>query len=400
MRTLEMKQLLGLGLLVLGLGCHTPEAVAPPAPPAPPARIETDVFVGGQEGPSGTTHYRIPSMVLAKDGSLLAFIEGRPSGADPGAPGDINISMKRSTDQGRTWGPVQVLSSRKDFDFSDPRPVVDETTGHVYLFFVQWPTNCAQNGDCVKPGLGDEASVLLYLKSLDHGRTWSGPVNVNPSVKDLTWRALNPGPGNGIQLRRQTPQQGGANGRLILPALIRDGQSNFHVVSVYSDDHGSTWKAAKQPTPGNGATEADLVELADGRLLLSARNDQSGPTRYHYLSADGGLTWELQPGIGGVLVSRVDASLVYAPGQPGRVLLVAPLGDPVPSERNRANLGVWVSEDEGKTFPRYTQLTTGYAAYSQGVLLPDGSLGVLVEVDPNTRVRFIRVGMGELLTKR
>ena len=40
-------------------------------------------------------------------------------------------------------------------------------------------------------------------------------------------------------------------------------------VSVYSDDHGATWKPG-EPTEGS-ADENKVVELSDGRLLLNSR---------------------------------------------------------------------------------------------------------------------------------
>jgi len=56
-------------------------------------------------GTGGYGCYRIPALARTEQGSLLAFAEARksPSGADRG---DIDIVLRRSTDDGRTWGPV------------------------------------------------------------------------------------------------------------------------------------------------------------------------------------------------------------------------------------------------------------------------------------------------------
>jgi sialidase-1 len=51
------------------------------------------VFESGKEGHKS---YRIPAIVNLKDGTLLAFAEGRVNNA--GDFGDINIVLKRSTD--------------------------------------------------------------------------------------------------------------------------------------------------------------------------------------------------------------------------------------------------------------------------------------------------------------
>ncbi|WP_258867505.1 exo-alpha-sialidase [Grimontia hollisae] len=98
---------------------------------------------------------------------------------------------------------------------------------------------------------------------------------------------MNAGPGQGIQL---------SSGRLIFPAIVLDAFTQLSVVSIYSDDHGVTWHAGQQtPTFMLEPSEADMVELNDGRILLSARND--GVTgignfnRYHFISSDQGQTW-------------------------------------------------------------------------------------------------------------
>ena len=54
---------------------------------------QTDLFVGGTD----TYHtYRIPSLIRAKNGALLAFCEGRKSSG--GDSGNIDLLLKRSTD--------------------------------------------------------------------------------------------------------------------------------------------------------------------------------------------------------------------------------------------------------------------------------------------------------------
>src|SRR5688572_12553883 len=69
-----------------------------------PAVSFTDVY---QAGDGGFHTFRIPSLVAARDGTLLAFAEGRRQGA--GDAGDIDLVLKRSRDNGRTWSAVQVI---------------------------------------------------------------------------------------------------------------------------------------------------------------------------------------------------------------------------------------------------------------------------------------------------
>lgn len=57
-----------------------------------------EVFISGEDG---YHTYRIPAIIRAEDGSLLAFAEGRRGGQ--GDSGDIDLVLKRSTDGGVTW---------------------------------------------------------------------------------------------------------------------------------------------------------------------------------------------------------------------------------------------------------------------------------------------------------
>lgn len=106
--------------LLLSLSC----AIATLAP----AVEQTDVFVSGQDG---YHTYRIPSVIRAANGTLLAFCEGRKnSGSDTG---DIDLMLKRSTDGGRTWGAAEVIWDDAANTCGNPCPVLDETTGTLWL---------------------------------------------------------------------------------------------------------------------------------------------------------------------------------------------------------------------------------------------------------------------------
>ena len=72
--------------------------------PPKPKVTKVTVFKAGQDG---YHTYRIPVIVRAKNGDLLAFAEGRKNGRDD--HGDIDIVLKRSSDSGQTWGPLQLV---------------------------------------------------------------------------------------------------------------------------------------------------------------------------------------------------------------------------------------------------------------------------------------------------
>src|SRR3954467_11672972 len=92
---------------------------------------ETDVFNAGAEG---YHTYRIPALVAMKSGTVLAICEGRKTGR--GDHGDVDLVQKRSTDGGKTWGPVELIYEEGDTEkitIGNPCPVVDQQTGTLWL---------------------------------------------------------------------------------------------------------------------------------------------------------------------------------------------------------------------------------------------------------------------------
>ena len=356
------------------------------------------IFVGGAEGAGGTACYRIPTLAAAPSGVLLAFAEGRRTPVDPGSGYPISINCKRSTDHGRSWSAVQVLASDPAYAYSDPRALVDRQRNQVFIFYTQWPVRSGAKS--VHPGVGSDSSVLFYRLSTDDGLTWRAPVNLNPLLKKPDWYMLASIVGVGVQLSRQTAAEGGANGRLIFPACVKDAGGVYHDLSLFSDDFGKTWRISPSMTPNHGASESDLVELSDGRLLLSARNHEPvSPIRFHYISRDGGQNWAIAGPVG-IPVTRVDCGLAYInrrnPSHPGCVLITAPLGTPIGSGFGRSNLGVWKSVDEGTTFPAYKQLISGFSGYSQIVQLSDSTVGIIFEATRATEIAFLECPIDDL----
>ncbi|MBN2512905.1 MAG: exo-alpha-sialidase [Sedimentisphaerales bacterium] len=363
-------------------GLHLPAVEVTIADDDLPVNFVSSVFVGGQEGPSGTSNYRIPGMTVAPDGSILAFAEGRRNGGDPGATLPIDMVMKRSTDHGKTWQPLVVLH-QSTFDYSDPRPVTDMEAGKVHLLYTQWPDLCGQG--CVPAGLSDNSSVMFLQTSVDNGLTWSGPINLNTQVKNPTWKALNSGPGHGIQLRWQSDPA--RNGRLLDPAHINGADA----VSVYSDDGGQTWQSGTVDVTAPSLNESDVVELTNGDLLWDARPG-SGLYRYWLKSTDGGQTWQYQ-GPGDIYITTVDCGIErFSAKRDGhdrdRIVFSGPLGSPVGSASGRYNMAIWTSYDEGESFTNPVQINNGFAAYSDIKRLADGSIGVIYEETGSTLIRL------------
>src|SRR6478609_4173776 len=93
------------------------------------------VFVSGTEAHKS---FRIPAIISIEKNTLLAFAEGRVEGA--GDFGDINIVMKRSVDNGKTWLPLQVIVDFDSLQAGNPAPVIDwkdplYPQGRIFLFY-------------------------------------------------------------------------------------------------------------------------------------------------------------------------------------------------------------------------------------------------------------------------
>ena len=85
----------------------------------------------------GVACYRIPALVTAVNGDLVAVMDERvTSCADLGGNKDINIVGRRSGDGGMTWSDLETIV---DHEFgksaSDPSLIVDRETGELFLFY-------------------------------------------------------------------------------------------------------------------------------------------------------------------------------------------------------------------------------------------------------------------------
>jgi len=344
----------GLRLVVPALlGILVPRGAAWSAPQdatrAADAPQQVDVYTSGTEG---YHTYRIPGVVITKTGTLLAFCEGRKTGS--GDQGDIDLVLRRSSDGGKTWGPMQLVHEEggtAKITIGNPCPVVDRQSGTIWLPF-------CRNNDRV-----------FVTKSSDDGKTWAAPTEITRSVKPPNWAWYATGPGHGIQL---------SSGRLLVPCDHSvggepgwDKQGYSHV--FFSDDHGATWKLG-------GSTEmkmdeCEAVELADGSILLCMRNYVKPNQRAFATSRDGGLSWSKPQKHPQVHCPVCQASIQRYSLPPGknRVLYSGPGGP------GRTHLAIRLSYDEGKSWPLAKVLHAGPSAYSDLVVLPDGTIGCLYE---------------------
>ncbi len=349
----------------------------------------TNVFVSGEQG---YHTYRIPSLLVTARGTLLAFAEGRKSGS--GDTGDIDLLVKRSTDQGRTWREPQSVWDDGVNTCGNPCPVVDRDSGTIWLLMT-W-----NRGDDPEPKIiaqqSQDTRRVFVTRSTDEGLTWSRPHDITADVKLTNWTWYATGPGAGIQLER-----GPHRGRLVIPCdHIAASTRHYYSHVIYSDDQGRTWKLGGA-TPQHQVNECEVAELTGNRLLLNMRNyDTTQRTRQQAISTDGGLTWTQQRHVPELIEPICQASLRRHswPEDAGRrsVLLFAN-----PASTKRERLTVRASFDEGQTWPVSRLLDARPAAYSCLAVLADGTIGLLYEAgekSPYENLAFARFAL-EWLTE-
>ena len=344
----------------------------PPVDPPPPPPV-IDVF---DTGDGLYAAYRIPAIVTTQAGTVLAFAEGRESLSDH-AKNDI--VMRRSIDGGDTWGPIVVLHDDGDNSLNNPCAVQlhsGPNAGRVLLMYQRYPQGCHES--CVVPGYsGPNICRSFLMISDDDGVTWSAPHETTAQVKPPVATSIAGGPGVGIQKRR-APHAG----RVIFP-FNRGPNPNWKVYAVYSDDGGATWAygqiADDSQSPGVG-NEVQMAELADGSVLLNSRSNAGTKHRKIAHSLDGGATWTPLVDETQLVEPQCMAStLRYTDpidGMTPRLLYAGPN-----SQASRVKGTVWMSYDEGQTWPIQREIWPGGYAYSVLSVIDDQTIGVLFERD-------------------
>ncbi|CAM3483909.1 exo-alpha-sialidase [Occultella aeris] len=360
--------------------------------PAPITVFERDTH--------GYQCFRIPALVRTPAGTLLAFAEGRMPAVHTDAwchdAAPIDLVLRRSTDDGATWGPLQVLLRGAGQDDSgltgpdgqatrgNPAPVVvtrGPHAGRVALL------------SCHNPAGVRERTPFAQVSD-DDGRTFSPARNLSHLMPDgVGWFAT--GPQHGLELG-----EGPRAGRLVV-GINYDVDGARYGGLLCSDDAGQSWFRGGTVTgadPADIPQELGLVETAGGRLHAFARqNSYASLTRQHAVSTDGGDSFEA-PFVGVpdlITTPRIQGSVVRvapagAPAPPGTTVLFSSPSDP----DTRRTMTVWRSDDDAATWSEVGPLSDDRAGYSDLAVLAPGVVGILYETgaypdgDSRDTIRF------------
>jgi sialidase-1 len=358
------------------------------------------VFRSGSEGHKS---YRIPAVIRLPDGQLLAFAEGRVNGSNDF--GDIDIVLKRSSDNGKTWGPISTVVDYDKLQAGNPAPVVDLTDpdfpgGRIFLFY-----NTGNNDEGeVRKGYGYRE--VWYKTSYDGGAGWSDPVNVTTMVHRLhqpevnphynfvdDWRSYANTPGHAMQFI-----SGLYRGRILIAANHSKGDphknwDDYTSHAFYTDDHGKTFHLSRS-VPVPGSNEATSAEISGNGLILNARNQKANTrSRIVALSNDGGETWDKIWYDDNLPDPVCEGSILSIGQNDGRFILA--FCNPA-STRKRDNLTLRISYDEGITWPVSFPVDKSpdpgnshdYTAYSDIVSISANEIGILYERDNYSEIVF------------
>ena len=300
--------------------------------------------------------YRIPSIMTAVNGDLIAMIDERvPSCGDLKWSKDINIVMRKSLDNGKTWSDIEtIVDYPLGQSASDPSMILDKKTNTIFMFYNYMD-------------LDNEKDIyyLRYKKSVDNGKSWSESIDITDKISKIGWekdfKFITSG--RGIQTKDGT----------LLHCLV-NLQKGTHVFG--SDDNGKTWFITETPT--SPADESKIIELNDGRWMVNSRVNNLG-YRYSHISDDKGKSW----------ISKKEVNIID-PGCNGSIfkynfnnknlLLLTNIN----SQKERNELVIRYSIDEGANWSNPKVIYQGEAAYSSITQLSNGNVGLFYEADNYT----------------
>lgn len=323
------------------------------------------VFESGREG---YDRYAIPALVRTPRGDLLAFCDAR-KGAWYEDAGDIDLVMKRSTDGGNTWSPLEVILDDGPHSCQNLVPLFD-ARGNRWVLVSTRKSAHDLNPDILN-GTADEGIRVRVMYGDAEGRNWSAPRDITDQVKTDSMRWYATGPGSGLTMEA-SPYQG----RMVIACNhTLAGERTYRAHAIYSDDGGESWHLGGS-VPGTGLNEGEVAEWVGGKLYMNLRNyDFTQRARRVSYSKDGGLTWsppQFDPALpepcaqGSVLNTRDPeaARLFFAnPSHP----------------YFRQNLTLKMSLDGGHTWPHSQVIYAGPSANSDIVSLGENKIGILFQ---------------------
>jgi sialidase-1 len=318
-------------------------------------------------GMGGYVAFRAPSLVVSKRGTVLAFVGAHVEGHQD--EGNIDIVLRRSRDGGRTWKPMQVIANEGKNPCKVACPVV-LPSGRILVIW------------CWSKYIGQDESLrttrrVYVTSSDDDGRTWSSHREITDQVYRKGWRWYGTGPCHAI-VKTRAPHRG----RIVVPARHNSRTTNMFSHVIHSDDGGRTW-AIGGSALAEKTTESTVVELSNGELMLSSRNQRDNSDhRVVSLSRDGGESFYRTFTEKQLVEPRGCQGSLLAHSRNRRTGKLNILFSNPRHRTERTNGTLQLSQDDGKTWTRrvrYSDAPPSFSGYSDIALINGDDIAVLFE---------------------
>ena len=343
----------------------------------------------------GTNHYRIPSIMVDNDGNVIAFCNNRKNSIEDHVEEADLVCCVRDAETEK-WGDVKTICSEEKIACTIGNAIYDKETGEG-MCFVMYNLAFKEFGmitpeeraelDERREKYGKKCGAFI-MSTRDGGKTFekrsfdSDRITLNHiDGNEVSVAGSGHGSCPGIQLKH-----GEHKGRLLVPTRVFTGRSNNGLSdlkdiclnnSIYSDDHGKTWKNSRPVQRGTG--EGTLMECRDGSIYYNSRayffdakrriaHSYDGGESYTDYSVDEFLLEEIKCGCNAALLhidieQMKDSDKALLPdGAQSVTIFTNPRS--ILGFGMRCNMTACYSFDEGKTWSGTKCIWGGGASYS------------------------------------
>lgn len=377
------------------------QTTATPNPTTPPQTLEQPKPEGSQtlwDNPDGENYYRIPAIASTSDGHVVAVSDYRYNDAWDLGHHRIDLLVKHSTDNGKTWGPETNITqqySSETVGYGDAAMVADRESNKVVILSAYGDKGYWHK---VPEYVSTRENPLRIARLVSHdgGYTFEKPQDITDNIYGLNdkWTRLFAASGRVMQSRYVKT---GDYYRIYTSILEGQPDGNHNYV-LYSDDLGENWNIlgdAHAPVP-NG-DEAKIEELPNGNVAIFSRTAAGRIVNvFTYDQKDQQFktgTWEAQPekvtlGNGGS--TNGETLVVYAKNLKTNQYTHLLLQSLPTIDKSRKGVGIYykalsVEDKTAKDVVRgwnpdhFYLVQPGESAYSTMTVLKNGEIGFLYE---------------------